>query len=176
MTLSHAGGIGQSPFWALGGEINSAMGVLNGPPPVPPGQGPGLFPPEPLLQAQAETGMRYRAVTAEIEVPPILFWVEVLLPHPLLKNIESFFALTAADNFAHPGNEHVHGPHGAVVVVDSHVEGFDLSRIVVKNDRTLKMLFGEIPFVLGLQVVAPRYGKLETAAALFQDLDGLGVR
>ena len=50
----------------------------------------------------------------------------MLLRHPRFEHIEPFFALAAADDFADPGDEHVHGAHRFAVVVDTHVERLEL--------------------------------------------------
>ena len=69
--------------------------------------------------------------------------------------------------------------NGFVVFVDLHVEGFDFLRIVGHDNRFLEVLFYEIAFVLGSQVVTPFAGELELLAVLdgfLEDFDTFGIR
>ena len=91
------------------------------------------------LQAQAEAGVRHRAVAAQVEVPPVAFRIEALLLHPLFQHVEPLLALAAADDLADAGHQHVHGPHRLAVVVDAHVEGLDGPRVVVEDHRLLEV-------------------------------------
>ena len=55
------------------------------------------------LQAQAEAGVRHRAVPPQVEVPPVGLRVEALLAHPLFQHVEPLLALAAADDLADAG-------------------------------------------------------------------------
>jgi len=67
----------------------------------------------------------------------------------------ALLALAAADELADLGHEHVHGGHGAPVVVLAHVEGLDGARVVEHDDRLPEHLLGQVALVLALQVHAP---------------------
>src|SRR2546423_1539507 len=82
------------------------------------------------LENQAEAGMRHRAVAAQVAIPTVVFLVETRGAHPGIEYLEALFALTAADDLADTGREHVHCRHRPVVVVDAHVERLDLLRVV----------------------------------------------
>ena len=77
------------------------------------------------FEAETESGVGHRAVTAQVEVPPVGFFVQTASAQPFGQDIVALFALAAADDLADPRHEHVHGAHGFAVVVDAHVKGFD---------------------------------------------------
>src|SRR5262245_42894531 len=74
------------------------------------------------FQAEAEAGVGDGAEAAEIQIPPIVGGIEVLLGHALLEDVEAFFALAAADDLADLGDEDVHGADRFAVIIDAHVE------------------------------------------------------
>ena len=41
--------------------------------------------------------MRHAAVAAQVEVPPVVVGIQVLLAHPLFQDVEPFLPLAAAD-------------------------------------------------------------------------------
>ena len=86
------------------------------------------------------------------------------------------FALGAADDLADPRHQHVHGANGAIVVVPVHVEGLDLLGVVGHHHGLLQVLLGDVALVLALEIRSPLDRKLEAAAALLQDRNGLRVR
>ncbi len=69
--------------------------------------------------------------------------------------LDPLLALAAADNLADPRRQHVHRRDRPAVVVEAHVEGFDVLRVAHHDDRLFRVLFGQIPLVLRLQVDAP---------------------
>src|SRR5271169_6376360 len=83
---------------------------------------------EGALKAEAEAGMRHRAVAAQVAVPGVVLAVDVALGHARVEHFEPLLALAAADDLADPGCEHVHRRDRPPVVVDPHVEGFDRLR------------------------------------------------
>ena len=91
------------------------------------------------------------------------------------EHIEPFLALAAADDLADAGNQHVHRGDGAAVVVEAHVERFDLLGVVEDGDGFLEMHLGEPALVLGLQVETVIHRILERCAALFEQLHGFRV-
>src|SRR4029078_6941961 len=51
------------------------------------------------FQPQPETGVRHGAVTAQVEIPPIGFFVQAGLPQPAKYNLIALFTLTPTDDF-----------------------------------------------------------------------------
>src|SRR5215472_9830595 len=52
---------------------------------------------EGALEAEAEAGVRHRAVAPQIAVPGVLVLVDAALGHGLVQDVEPLFALAAAD-------------------------------------------------------------------------------
>src|SRR3954469_13856199 len=127
------------------------------------------------LEAEAEARMGHGAIASKVEVPPVILLVEMLRFHAGFEYVKAFFALAAADDFADAGNEHVHRAHRFAIVVDAHVKRFDGGGVVVNDKRFAEFFFGEIAFVLGLQVVAPLDWVLELFAGGSEDFDGFGI-
>src|ERR1700730_10945650 len=65
--------------------------------------------------------------------------------------VEPLLALAAADDLADPRCQHVHRRDCPAVGVQTHVEGFDVLRVVHHDDRLLRVFLGPIAFVLRLQ-------------------------
>ena len=100
--------------------------------------------------------MRHGAVSANIKKPIVGIRIrDPFLFHSLQEYIVAFLALAAADNFPHPGHQHIHRPDGFPVIVEAHVESLYLFRIVVNDDRLLEGLLGQIALVLRLQLKSP---------------------
>ena len=100
---------------------------------------------------------------------------EVHLAHPRVEDVEALLALAAADDLADARGEDVHRGDGLPVVVDAHVEGLDLLRVVHHHDGTADVHLGQVALVLGLEIASPLGGELELLAGLLEDLDRLGV-
>ena len=83
--------------------------------------------------------------------------------------------MAAADDLADAGDEDIHGADGLVVVVEAHIEGFDLLGVVGDDHRAADFLLGYVTFVLGLKVQAPFHRKFEVLAGRLKDFYGLGV-
>ena len=73
------------------------------------------------------------------------------------------------------GDEDVHGGDGLAVVVSTHVERLEVEGEVGDDHGPLEYLLGEIPLVLGLQIVSPTRRELERLVRLRQEIDGLAV-
>src|SRR5690606_8021228 len=114
------------------------------------------------FEAEAEAGVGDGAVPAQVAVPPVVLLVQAHLVEAAVEDVEAFLALRAADEFAHAGDEDVHGGDGLFSVgacllrpVQAHVEGLDALGVVHDDDGLLEVLLGEVAFVLGLEVGAP---------------------
>ena len=107
------------------------------------------------LEAGAEARMRDRAIFAKLRVPPVIFWIEFMGDDFLFEQVQTLFALAAPDHFADFWHKHIHGRNSLVVVVRTHVEGFDFLRVVGEDDRLFAIFFREVPLVLRLKIGAP---------------------
>src|SRR5215469_565951 len=74
------------------------------------------------LEAEAEAGVRHRAVAPQIAVPGVVLLVDAALGHSAVQYFEPLLALAAADDLTDPPRQYVHCRDGAAVVVHSHVE------------------------------------------------------
>ena len=127
------------------------------------------------LKAEPEAAVRHRAVTTGIEIPPHILHRYAKFFDAGKELVVISLTLAAADNLADLGEEHVHGAHGAAIVVLLHVEGLDFTGIVGKYHRLAEMLFHEVALVLALEVGAPVDGELELAARCLEYLDTFGI-
>ncbi len=128
------------------------------------------------LEAEPETGVGDGAVFAEFEIPPVIFPFKAEFGDFLFEDVEPFFALGAADDFADFGDEDVHGGNCFAIGISAHIEGFDLGGIVGDDDRFFAVFFREIPLVFGLEIGAPFNGEFEFFRRFFEDFNGLRVR
>eukprot|EP00326_Haptolina_ericina_P009406 CAMPEP_0181227708 /NCGR_PEP_ID=MMETSP1096-20121128/32939_1 /TAXON_ID=156174 ORGANISM="Chrysochromulina ericina, Strain CCMP281" /NCGR_SAMPLE_ID=MMETSP1096 /ASSEMBLY_ACC=CAM_ASM_000453 /LENGTH=86 /DNA_ID=CAMNT_0023321145 /DNA_START=664 /DNA_END=924 /DNA_ORIENTATION=- len=86
--------------------------------------------------------MRNGAVTAKVEVPPIVLLTQAHLRHLCLKHLQSLFALAATNELSNTRHQEVHGGHCSAVRVVPHVESFNRLRIVVDKRGGTKSLLG----------------------------------
>ena len=114
--------------------------------------------------------MLYAAVSAQIEIPPVIFLFESELLHACGQKVESLLSLRTADDLAYTGNEHIDRGYRLSVVIETHIERLDLLRVIGDEDRLFEYLFGKESFVFGLKVCAPIYGVLELVFMLFKYL------
>ena len=115
------------------------------------------------------------AVAAQIEIPPIILFLQSAFFHAREKHVDTLFPLATADDLAHAGNQKVHRGNGFIVVVEPHIEGFDLFRVVHKEHGHSIDVLREIPLMLGLEIAPPLHGIFEGLTALFEQVDRLGV-
>ena len=86
------------------------------------------------LETKAKAGVRDGAEASNVEIPPAGIESHAQILHAAFEQLETFFALTAPDELAHPRNEQIHGRHGGVVIVGPHIKGFDGFGVVVHDD------------------------------------------
>src|SRR5438270_1933694 len=96
---------------------------------------------EGALEAEAEAGVRHRAIAAQVAVPGVALAVDAALGHAAVQHLEPFLALAAAEDLADPRGEHIHCRDGPAVVVQSHVKCLDGLRVIHHDDRLLRVLF-----------------------------------
>ena len=119
--------------------------------------------------------MRYRTVTAEVQIPGVILGVDPGSLHPRRQDIEPLLALAAADDLPDTGDQDIHGRHGPAIIIDPHIEGLDRGRIIGDDKRPPEDLFGQIAFMLRLQIDSPADLELKFFLRLQQAIDGLGV-
>ena len=119
--------------------------------------------------------MLHAAEPAKVEVPAVLAHIKPQLLDALGQQVIALLALAAADDLADARHEQVGRRHRLAVVVQAHVEGLDVLRIVGHKHGLFVHLLGQIALVLGLQVDAPRHRVFELRVRLLEDLHGLGV-
>src|SRR5437660_12684313 len=90
---------------------------------------------EGALEAEAEAGLRHRAVAAQIAVPGVVLAVDAALGHAAVQHLEPLLAWAAADDLADPRRQHVHCRNRPAVVVHPHVKRLDALRVVHHDDR-----------------------------------------
>ena len=114
--------------------------------------------------------MEYAAVFAEIEVPVVRALVESHLVDPVEQHFVALLSLASADDLADSRHQHVHRGDRFAVIVEPHVEGLAVLRIVDDEHRLLEDLFCQVTLVLCLQLEAPLYRIFELLARLLKDV------
>ena len=119
--------------------------------------------------------MEYSAVSSEVEVPVVSVLVKSELVDPVKQHVVALLSLASADDLADSRYQHVHRRYSLAVVVEPHVEGLAVLRVVDDEHRLLEDLFSEVTLVLCLKLESPLYRILEFLARLLQDVDCLSV-
>src|SRR5665647_606748 len=104
------------------------------------------------FEAKAKSGMRTAAKPPGIEIPFHLLFRDIHFIHSALKHFEPFLTLGPADDFTDLGEKDIHGSYSLSVVVQTHVERFDLFGIVGQDNRFFKLLFNEVTLVFTLEI------------------------
>ena len=97
------------------------------------------------------------------------------LLHAAVEVVQALLALRAADDLADAWRQHVHRGNGFAVVVQTHVERFDLLGIVGHHHRPADVFLGQPALVFGLQIQAPFDREVEAAPGIAQQLDRSAV-
>jgi hypothetical protein len=120
------------------------------------------------LEAEAEAGVRHRAILTQLAVPPVGGRIEPEGREALVEHVEPLLALAAADDLADARYEQIGGGDGLDAlgggVVEPHVERLLIGGVVRDEHRALKVLFSQEALVLGLQRAAGTDGEFEGAA------------
>jgi len=119
--------------------------------------------------------VRRRAEAPEIEIPPVDRLVEAERLDPPLQDVEPLLALRASDDLAEARNEDVHGADGPAVLVELHIEGLDLLRVVGDDEGAADHLLGEEFLVLALEIAAPVGLELEGLGRLLELFYRVGI-
>ena len=115
------------------------------------------------------------SVFTEIQIEII-----VLFPHSQFFNtVFQLFvivlSLTSSDNLANPGNKAVHGSNGFPVLVQFHVKGLDLLRIIRDKHRFFEDFLCQIALMLCLQVASPEHLVFKLVVVFHEDIYSLGI-
>lgn len=116
------------------------------------------------LEPKPEARVLAGAETAQIQVGAVLLGIHVQLGDAPLEHFQALLALGAAHDFSDARHEAVHGGHGAPVVVEPHVEGLDVLRVIDHERRAAEVLLGENRSMLGRSSMPHSTGLLEGAA------------
>src|SRR5690606_28987985 len=82
------------------------------------------------LEAEAEAGMRHRAIAAEVAIPLVVRGIQAELRHACVEDVQALLALAAADDLADARCQYFHGGDSATIVVETHVKGLDLLGVI----------------------------------------------
>lgn len=119
------------------------------------------------------------AVFPDIQVPPVHLRIKLHFFDSVFQEIQSFLTLRATDNFTHFWNEYIEGLYSFSIWILSHVERFDILRIVVKDHSRSKYFLAEVSLMLGCKVYAPFHCLLKhnllVASVGFEYIDRLGI-
>ena len=116
-----------------------------------------------------------RTIFSEVQIESVIFLSKSQLFHTAKQFLVVVLTLTSADDLSDARNQTVHSGNGLVVIVQLHVERFDLLRIIGNENRSLEDLLGQITLMLGLQIASPVYFVIEFVVVFLQKLDSLGV-
>src|SRR5918998_821281 len=67
---------------------------------------------EKAFKPESKSRVWYATETAAIQIPPVTLRCHAAGLNPLFEDIEAFFALAAANQFAHPRHQHIHSRNG----------------------------------------------------------------
>ena len=115
------------------------------------------------------------AVFPQIQVEAVVLFLQAQLLHTRGELLQVILSLASADDLTDARYQAIHGGYGLAVLVQLHVEGLDILRIIGNEDRALEYLLGQVTLMLGLQVAAPAYFVIKVVVVLLQNLDGLGI-
>ena len=99
------------------------------------------------FKAEAVACVLSAAVSSEVEIPAVVLLFEAKLFHACGENVEAFFSLATANDFANAGNEAVHSRNGFAIVVETHIKGFYLLWIICYKNRAFEHFLSEVSFV-----------------------------
>ena len=99
------------------------------------------------FKPETKPGMRHGPEPAQINIPVILLFAEIVLFQVRLQHVKTFFALAAANDFPNTGNQHIHSRYRFTVIILPHVEGFDIGGVVVNGDGTLEVSLCQVALV-----------------------------
>ena len=119
--------------------------------------------------------MSCAAVFSQIHVESIVFFVQTQLVHTRCQFVVVVLSLASADDLTDTRYQTVNRCHGLAVIVQFHIERFDILRIVRNKYRTFVHLLSQITLMLGLQIASPGHFVFEFVVVLRQNIDGFCV-
>ena len=130
------------------------------------------------LETEAETSVRARTEATGIEVPPhILHW-DVASLNLVEQLIVALLTNRTTDDLTDLRKEDIGTLHGLAILIDLHIEGLDILRIIGHDNGFLEVLLYEETLVLRSEIIAPCAGELEFLAVLdglLEDIDTFGI-
>lgn len=72
-----------------------------------------------------------------------------------MTHLQPVFALASTHQLSNTRDQHVHGGYSLAIIVQAHVERFDLGRVVVHDDGLVENLLCQIPLMLAPQIIPP---------------------
>ena len=111
------------------------------------------------------------AIFSQVKIPVIVFQVQTKLFHTLYQDVITFLTLASANQFTDARYQHIHSGHGFIVIVEAHIECFDLFWIIGDKNRHFVNLLCQISLMLCLQITAPVDRIFKFILVLFQNLN-----
>ena len=119
--------------------------------------------------------MHEAAVLTQVQVPLVILFVQTFGADFFQQHVVALFALAAADDLADARRQHVHRADCLAVLIEPHVEGLNVRRVVGDGDGLFENFLGQIALVLALQIGAPVRGEFPVAPGFFQQSDRFRV-
>ena len=113
------------------------------------------------FEAQAEPSVRDGAVSSQIKVPPVVLLVELEFLDSALDDLKDLLSLRPTDDLSNFRGQNVKGSNCLAILVLLHVEGFEVLRVVVKDDGSTVDVIAKVSLVLRSKVDSPDHFVLE---------------
>ena len=101
--------------------------------------------------------MSCRTIFTKIHVELVVFFFQSQFIHSCFQLIVVILSLASSDDLTDSRYQTVYCRNGLAIVVQLHVECFDLLRIICYEYRTFEDFFCQVSFVLCLKVCSPCY-------------------
>ena len=95
------------------------------------------------LKSQSKSAMRTCSIFACVEIPPHILHGDTASVDFRHQFVIILFTHTSSYDFSDLREEHIRALHGLTILIDFHIEGFDVLGIVGHDNRFLEMLFNE---------------------------------
>lgn len=132
------------------------------------------------FESKTETGVWDGSVSAKIQVPPHLSGVETHLFATSLENIHAMLTLRSTNDFTNLWNQNVRGSDSLFILVQLHVKGLNVFRIIRQYNRFLVDLFTQVSFVFRRKINSPNRFFFEYDTIFFDSLlknfNSFGIR
>src|SRR5690606_21050195 len=102
------------------------------------------------LKTQSESGVNRCAEPSQVQIPPEFLFIDIEILELLLEHFQAFLPLGSPDDLPDSGEQHVHGTYGLSILVQAHIEGLDVRRVIKEDHRAVKVFFNQIALVFAL--------------------------